>query len=135
MGPDELDEGHLPAENGKISGNRGPQRTLDRPTPDPTSTDSASVWRQGELSAVLSASLTAELHREIEGLRSADEAALWAQRRLAAKNALSAADAERIEQAFQAKLATFATEGADEASVHAATTESPIAASAIPSRG
>jgi hypothetical protein len=35
-----------------------------------------------------------------------DGAALWAQQRLAAKNTLSAADAEHLEQAFQSKLAT-----------------------------
>jgi hypothetical protein len=57
------------------------------------------------------------LLRELEGLSSADGAALWAQRRLAAKNALSAADAERIEQAFDAKLATFPKEMADRPSV------------------
>ena len=55
--------------------------------------------------------------RELDGLSSADDAALWAQRRLAAKNALSAADAERVEQAFDARLATFPTETADQPSV------------------
>jgi len=57
------------------------------------------------------------LHREIEVLRSSDDAALWAQLRLAAKNALAAADAERVEQAFQKKLATFASATAAQASV------------------
>jgi ERF superfamily protein len=57
-----------------------------------------------ELSLVLSASLRAELLREIEDLSTADDAALWAQRRLAAKNHLSAADAQQVEQAFAAKL-------------------------------
>ena len=42
--------------------------------------------------------------RQIEGLSSADEAALWAQRRLVAKNQLSAADARQIEQAFARRL-------------------------------
>ena len=46
---------------------------------------------------------------------SADDAALWAQRRLAAKNALSAADAEHVEQAFESKLATVMRELGDEA--------------------
>ena len=53
----------------------------------------------------LSGSLRAELLREIEGLVTADDAALWAQRRLVAKNQLSAADAQRVEEAFAAKLA------------------------------
>jgi hypothetical protein len=57
-----------------------------------------------ELSAALSASLRAELLREIECLGAADDAALWAQRRLVAKNQLSAADAQQVEEAFAAKL-------------------------------
>jgi hypothetical protein len=63
-----------------------------------------------ELSASLSASLREELLREIEALASDDHAALWSQRRLAAKNTLHSADAARVEQAFQARLAMFGTE-------------------------
>jgi hypothetical protein len=63
---------------------------------------SASI--QTELSAVLSASLAAELLRQIEDLSSADDAALWARRRLEAKNKLRAADARQVEEAFAAKL-------------------------------
>jgi hypothetical protein len=55
----------------------------------------------------LSASLRIELLRQIDGLSSADEAALWAQRRLAAKNQLSAADAGQVEEAFAARLAVI----------------------------
>jgi hypothetical protein len=57
-----------------------------------------------ELSVTLSASLTAELLREIECLSAAEDAALWAQRRLPAKNQLSAIDAQQVEEAFAAKL-------------------------------
>jgi hypothetical protein len=60
-----------------------------------------------ELSVTLSASLKAELLREIECLGAADDAALWAQRRLVAKNQLSAADAQQVEEAFAAKLASI----------------------------
>ncbi len=60
-----------------------------------------------ELSVTLSASLRAELLREIECLGVADDAALWAQRRLVAKNQLSAADAQQVEEAFAAKLASI----------------------------
>src|SRR3974390_1408943 len=67
---------------------------------------------QSELSAALSASLRAELLREIEALSSADEAALWAQRRLVAKNQLCAADAQRVEGAFAVKVAVIPTESA-----------------------
>ena len=60
-----------------------------------------------ELSVALSASLRAELLREIECLGAADDAALWAQRRLPAKNQLSATDAQQVEEAFAAKLASI----------------------------
>jgi hypothetical protein len=59
---------------------------------------------QSELSADLSASLRIELLSEIESLSAADDAALWAQRRLTAKNQLSATDAQQVEEAFAAKL-------------------------------
>ena len=67
---------------------------------------------QSELSAALSASLRAELLREIDSLSSADEAALWAQRRLVAKNQLCAADAQCVEGAFAVKVAVIPTESA-----------------------
>ena len=60
-----------------------------------------------ELSATLSESLRTELLREIECLGAAEDAALWAQRRLVAKNQLSAADAQLVEEAFAAKLASI----------------------------
>jgi hypothetical protein len=65
---------------------------------------------KSELSVALSASLRAELLREIEGLGAADNAALWAQRRLPAKNQLSATDAQQVEEAFAAKLALISAE-------------------------
>jgi len=65
---------------------------------------------QPELSAALSASLRIELLREIGDLSSADEAALWAQRRLVAKNQLSTADAQRVEDAFAEKLGSILCE-------------------------
>jgi hypothetical protein len=65
-----------------------------------------------ELSVALSASLRAELLREIEGLSAADDAALWAQRRLVAKNQLSATDAQQVEEAFAGKLAVIQAQSA-----------------------
>jgi hypothetical protein len=65
-----------------------------------------------ELSVALSASLRAELLREIECLGAADDAALWAQRRLVAKNQLSAADAQHVEEAFAGKLAMIQAQSA-----------------------
>jgi len=64
-----------------------------------------SPTRKRELSAALSASLRTELLREIEGLRASDDAAFWAHRKLPAKNQLSEADAQQVEQAFAAQLA------------------------------
>jgi hypothetical protein len=72
----------------------------------------ASASLKPELPAILSASLQAELLREIEDLGATDAATLWAQRRLAAKNQLSAADARQIEEAFAAKLALIVAQGA-----------------------
>jgi hypothetical protein len=60
-----------------------------------------------------SAALRDQLATELERLNSTEEAANWAHRVLGAKNSLTAADAACIEQAFRAKLATFATDGAD----------------------
>jgi hypothetical protein len=73
-----------------------------------------SVSQRLELSAALSASLKDELLCQIDRLGAADDAALWAQRNLAAKNKLTAADARRVEEAFAARLASIATEAATE---------------------
>jgi ERF superfamily len=76
-----------------------------------------------ELSMDLSASLRAELLREIDDLSSADNATLWAKRRLGAKNQLSATDAQQVEGAFAAKLAAMPARsetGGDEQKIGAA---------------
>ena len=121
-GEDDLDAPDLtepPAETNKVStktvGNGGQQTRSDLRAGRANANNSGSTSRQAELSAVLSASLRADLLREVEGLNSVDDAAVWAQRRLAAKNALSAADAEHVEQAFESKLATVMHELGDEA--------------------
>ena len=54
-----------------------------------------------------SAAMRDQLAAELKGIGSAEEAATWAHRVLGAKGSLTAADAEEIEIAFQAKLATF----------------------------
>ena len=61
-----------------------------------------------EASAVLRDQLMAEL----KDLKSTEEAANWAHRVLNAKNSLTAADAERVEQAFQARLTIIVVEAA-----------------------
>ena len=95
--------------NGKARVGGGQQVALDR-LGRRRANKSGSASRQAALSATLSASLRGELLREIDGLSSADDAALWARHRLAAKNQLSAADAEQIEAAFAAKLAAIPAE-------------------------
>jgi ERF superfamily len=90
--------------NSKSGGNGAQKLGSDRQAGRGAGNKSVSASLSSELSAALSASLRAELLRQIEGLSSADEAALWAQRRLAAKNQLSASDARRIEEAFTRKL-------------------------------
>src|ERR1700722_6996676 len=58
-----------------------------------------------EASAQLRDRLLGELHE----LESGDDAALWAHRSMPEKNKLIAADALRVEESFQARLASFAT--------------------------
>jgi hypothetical protein len=54
-----------------------------------------------------SADLRDRLTAELDVLRSADEAAAWAQKSLPAKNTLTDVDADSIEAIFQAKIAEF----------------------------
>jgi hypothetical protein len=60
-----------------------------------------------------STALRDQLAAEIEGIKSDEEAANWAHRVLSAKNTLSTADSERVEQAFQARLASIVSGAAD----------------------
>jgi hypothetical protein len=93
--------------NSKSDGNGGQQNGSGRVASRASAKKSAPVSLQSELSGALSASLKGELLREIEGLSTADDAALWAQRHLVAKNQLGAADAQQVEEAFAAKLAAI----------------------------
>jgi ERF superfamily len=91
----------------KSVGNGGQQASLNRRAGRGRANKFSSPSPDSELSMTLSASLRAELLREIEGLSAADDAALWAQRCLPAKNQLSATDAQQVEEAFAAKLASI----------------------------
>ena len=66
------------------------------------------------LGAEASAELRDRLLAELNDLGSADDAAIWAHRCLRAKNGLTAADAQRVEKAFQAILATLTNPSAAE---------------------
>jgi hypothetical protein len=93
--------------SGESGGNSGRHRTQARAARREIPGRVASAARQVELSAALSASLIEELVREIAELGSGESAAQWAQHRLSAKNRLIAADAQRVEEAFAARLAAI----------------------------
>ena len=96
----------------RAGSNGGPQTGSNRPTARHGANMPGSASHQSELSAALSASLAVELLRQIEDLSSPDDAALWAHRRLEAKNQLSESDAQQVEQAFAAKLAVIPPDSA-----------------------
>jgi len=73
----------------------------------------ASVQSSPNLDPEASAALCKRLTVELKDVNSADEAANWAHRILGGKNSLTPADAACIEEAFRARLATFATDTAD----------------------
>ena len=56
-----------------------------------------------------SAALRDRLMAELKAIASSDDATTWAHRILGAKNSLIAADARQVEDAFQARLASFGT--------------------------
>ena len=63
---------------------------------------------QPMLGSEASAELRERLIAELNVLACGDDAAIWVHRHLPDKNKLTAADAERVEQAFAARLAGFA---------------------------
>jgi ERF superfamily protein len=72
-----------------------------------------STYVEPVLGAEASAELRDRVVAELNDLTSSDDAAVWAHRNLAAKNRLTAADAQRVENAFEARLMTFATGAGD----------------------
>src|SRR6516165_11682415 len=120
-GEDDVDAPDLtdPApETGKLrtdstsSANGGQQSGSDAPAGRGKAKKLGPPTLKRELSAALSASLRTELTREIEDLSAPDDAALWAQRKLPAKNQLSEADARQVEEEFAAKLEVIEAQNA-----------------------
>jgi len=120
-GEDDLDAPNLtdpapesdPSANCKSGANGGQPSASERRATRSRVNKFGSDSPQRELSATLSESLRTELLREIEGFGSSDDAALWAQRRLVAKDQLAASDAQQVEEAFAARLAVIlSVEGA-----------------------
>jgi ERF superfamily len=100
-GEDDLDAPDLMGARGPASAANGrqPQKRvhggMDTPRPQPA------PGLQDQLSAVLREELVAE----VAGLRETEEAAAWANRRMAAKNTLTGTDAKMVEDAFAQRLA------------------------------
>ena len=80
------------------------------------------------LEAEASAALCRQLLTELSRIASADAAASWAQRTLGVKNSMTAADAQQVEDAFRARLATL-----DSAADIGAISSSPIISALQPS--
>jgi hypothetical protein len=89
---------HRGQSNGHAAAAERPARDSGKP-PMP----SARSVLAPEQSAILRERLVAQL----ADINSADEAAAWAHRNLPAKNTLTAADAQNVEQGFQARLSTI----------------------------
>jgi hypothetical protein len=109
-GEDDLDAPDLVAPAQTTSrpkeGGNGLNRKMSGPDKQSGSQDAKAKLLMPAASAELRERLVAELNQ----LGSADDAALWAQRSLPAKNRLTEADAQSVEQAFQAKLTALAGE-------------------------
>ena len=97
-----------PATANKIAGMNGGQGA-----------GAASIRQKGKPNAPISkpvldpdgsAALRDQLLTDVDKLSSADAAATWAQQIMAAKNSLAAADAQRVEDAFAAKMATLGSD-------------------------
>jgi hypothetical protein len=84
--------------------------------------------RKPTLEPQASASLRDQLTAELNDLNSAEDAANWAQQVLAAKNTLTTPDAERVEQAFQARLASVVTDPANDLPMPQETQSRPLRA-------
>src|SRR5262249_1541845 len=99
-GEDDLDASDLGADP-------NPAAELPRPPGRRTGSGDGRLPRPSAssvLGAQLSASLRESLIQQMAAINSADEAAAWAQRRLPAKNTLTAADAKMVDEQFAARL-------------------------------
>ena len=80
---------------------------------------------RGTANPALGAEARDRLLVELNELASPDDAALWAHRSLGEKNRLTAPDAQRVEEAFQARLATLPVNGADGAETRPTSLRTP----------
>ncbi len=117
-GEDDLDEPDLPTnqtsapEKPKGGRNRGLNGGQQNPIQRSTVGHNGKIGSNSNkpvLAPEASAELRDRLIAELNDLGSADDAAMWAHRCLCEKNKLTVADAQRVEDAFQARLANLAT--------------------------
>ena len=94
-----------PKGNGSLNGG---QLHAPYPSAGHSTAKLRSVPREPALGPEASGELRDRLQGELDGLASGDDAALWAHRSLPEKNRLIAADADRVEQAFQVKMTAVA---------------------------
>jgi len=78
------------------------------------------------LGAQLSASLRESLLEQLPGISSAEEAATWAHRNLAAKNTLTAPDAKIVEEKFRARLSSISDGASYQTSPARSTPADPV---------
>ena len=97
-----------PQPSGKGQLNGGRQRPAQRPMVQRNARTHTQI-PEPILEADASVRLRDRLIAEIADLNSCDDAAIWAHRCLSEKNRLTTADAQRVEESFQAKLAGFTT--------------------------
>jgi hypothetical protein len=113
-----------PTGNTKGRLNGGPGQSTQQQLTGSHRTKPASSATKLILEPEASAALRDQLTAELSGVTSADDAANWAHQVLRAKNTLRTADAARVEQAFNEKMASIAAPSVELPSKQ--TAESPI---------
>jgi hypothetical protein len=91
--------------NGRLNGGQPDLAPTAASRRDQVHSISTSATRDAEASAQLRDRLVAELNE----LGSGDDAAVWAHNRLAEKDRMASADAQRVEDAFAARITVFAS--------------------------
>src|SRR5262249_6623864 len=92
-----------PTGNKKDRFNGGRGRSVQQVSGGRRAKDPLTPYRP-KLEPEASADLRDKLTAELNNISSPEEAATWAHRVMGAKNSLTTVDAERVEQAFQARL-------------------------------
>ncbi len=133
-GEDDLDAPDLAAPTGQASGMEtsnqkarmnGARGSEVSPTPVRRNRSALPAPAKAIFDPDKSATLCNQLLTELESLTSPEAATAWAHRILGAKNSLTAADARRVEDAFQSRLATLGSGDADDLPVSVAESARP----------